>query len=187
MRERFGLNLTYLPFVARAVCAAIADFPYVNATFEDGRLIARKAVNLGIAVDLDHQGLVVPIVRDAEGMTVRGLAVAIAGAIGKARAGKLGPADLEGGTYSISNNGSNGTLFTAPIINAPQVAILSMDSVMKKPVVLDSENGPAIAVRPVAILGQSFDHRAFDGAYAAAFLRRLKQVLETRDWQAELH
>jgi pyruvate/2-oxoglutarate dehydrogenase complex dihydrolipoamide acyltransferase (E2) component len=189
-RERFqaraGVALTYLPFVARAVCLAIADFPNVNATFEKDRLVLRRDVNLGIAVDLDHEGLVVPVLAHADEMTAGGLAKAIARQVEKARAGKLTPADVEGGTYTISNNGSFGTLFTAPIINMPQVAILSFDAVRKRAVVVETANGDAIAARPMAVVGQSFDHRAFDGAYSAAFLQRLKMIIETRDWSGEL-
>jgi len=143
-------------------------------------------VNLGIAVDLDHAGLVVPVVRDAEQLTVVGLATAIARLTDKARAGQLAMTDLENGTYSISNNGSFGTLLTAPIVNAPQVAVLSMDAVTKRPVVVETDDGAVIVPRPVGVIGQSFDHRAFDGAYSASFLKRLKSILETRDWQADL-
>ena len=189
-KERFearaGASLTYLPFVARAICLAIAEFPRVNAAFESGRLALRRDINLGIAVDLAHEGLVVPVVAHADEMTAGGLAKAIARQVEKARAGKLLPGDVEGGTYTISNNGSFGTLFTAPIINMPQVAILSFDAVRKRAVVVETESGDAIAARPVAIVGQSFDHRAFDGAYSAAFLKRLKSILETRDWTSEL-
>lgn len=184
--DRSGVKLTFLPFVARAVCMALADFRNVNATLEGDRLVVRDAVNLGIAVDLDHAGLVVPVVRDAEQLTVVGLATAIARLTDKARAGQLAMTDLENGTYSISNNGSFGTLLTAPIINAPQVAVLSMDAVTKRPVVVETDDGPVIVPRPVAVIGQSFDHRAFDGAYSASFLKRVKSILETRDWQAEL-
>ena len=184
--DRSGVKLTFLPFVARAVCIALADFRQVNATLEGDRLIVRDAVNLGIAVDLDHAGLVVPVVRDAEQLTVVGLATAIARLTDKARGGQLAMTDLENGTYSISNNGSFGTLLTAPIINAPQVAVLSMDTVTKRPVVVETDDGSVIVPRPVAIIGQSFDHRAFDGAYSASFLKRLKSILETRDWQADL-
>ena len=145
-----------------------------------------RDVNLGIAVDLAHEGLIVPVIAHADEMTAAGLAKAIARQIAKARAGKLTPADIEGGTYTISNNGSFGTLFTAPIINMPQVAILSMDAVKKRPVAVESDQGDAIAVRPIAIVGQSFDHRAFDGAYSASFLQRLKAIIETRDWPSEL-
>ena len=184
--DRSGVKLTFLPFVARAVCIALADFRQVNATLEGDRLIVRDAVNLGIAVDLDHAGLVVPVVRDAAQLTVVGLATAIARLTDKARGGQLAMTDLENGTYSISNNGSFGTLLTAPIINAPQVAVLSMDAVTKRPVVVETDDGAVIVPRPVAIIGQSFDHRAFDGAYSASFLKRLKSILETRDWQADL-
>ncbi len=183
---RAGVGLTYLPFVARAACLAIAEFPRINAAFEQDRLILRRDINLGIAVDLAHEGLVVPVVAHADEMTTGGLAKAIARQVEKARAGKLLPGDVEGGTYTISNNGSFGTLFTAPIINMPQVAILSFDAVKKRAVVVETESGDAIAARPVAIVGQSFDHRAFDGAYSAAFLKRLKSILESRDWVSEL-
>ncbi|HUB96652.1 MAG TPA: dihydrolipoamide acetyltransferase family protein [Stellaceae bacterium] len=183
--ERHGVALTYLPFVARAVCLAIADFPRVNAVFEK-QLALRRDIHLGIAVDLAHEGLVVPVVAHADEMTAGGLAKAIARQVEKARTGKLGPADIEGGTYTISNNGRFGTLFTTPIINAPQVAILSMDAVAKRPVVVGTAHGDAIAARPVAVVGQSFDHRAFDGAYSASFLARLKEIIETRDWASEL-
>lgn len=184
--ERHGVTLTYLPFVGRAVCLALADFPRVNATFDRDRIILHRDVHLGIAVDLAHEGLIVPVVAHADEMTAGGLAKAIARQAAKARAGKLTPADVEGGTYTISNNGSFGTLFTAAIINMPQVAILSLDAVKKRATVLETEHGDAIAARPIGVVGQSFDHRAFDGAYSAAFLNRLKQIAETRDWASEL-
>ena len=183
---RAGIALTYLPFVARAACLAIAEFPHINAAYEKDRLILHRDINLGIAVDLAHQGLVVPVVAHADEMNAGGLAKAIARQVEKTRAGKLLPGDVEGGTYTISNNGSFGTLFTAPIINMPQVAILSFDAVKKRAVVVETVDGDAIAARPIAVIGQSFDHRAFDGAYSAAFLKRLKSILETRDWPGEL-
>jgi len=184
--ERNGFALTYLPFVARAVCLALADFPRVNASFDHDQLILHKGVGLGIAADLDHEGLVVPVVHHADEMSAAGLAKAIARQIEKTRDNKLTPDDLAGGTYSITNNGSFGTFFTAPIINAPQVAILSFDAVRRKPVAIDGKEGESVAVRPVAMLGQSFDHRAFDGGYAASFLARVKEIAETQDWTAEL-
>jgi 2-oxoglutarate dehydrogenase E2 component (dihydrolipoamide succinyltransferase) len=183
---RHGVALTYLPFIARAACIAIADFPRVNARLEGVGLTLRSEVNLGIAVDLSHNGLVVPVVRHADEMTAGGLARAIHRQVEKARLGKLTPDDFAGGTYTISNNGAFGTLFTAPIVNPPQVAILSTDAVRKRPVVLEGTGGDSIAIRPVGIVAQSFDHRAFDGAYSAAFLQRVKQVLETREWEREL-
>jgi pyruvate dehydrogenase E2 component (dihydrolipoamide acetyltransferase) len=185
-RERHGLSLTYLPFLARALCLAIADFPRVNAAFDKDKLLLHRDINLGIAVDLAHEGLIVPVVHHADEMTAGGLAKAIARQVAKAREGRLTPADLEHGTYTISNNGSFGTLFTAPIINMPQVAILSVDAVKKRPVAIETKEGDALAIRPVGIVGQSFDHRAFDGAYSAAFLQRLKSLIEARDWSSEL-
>jgi pyruvate dehydrogenase E2 component (dihydrolipoamide acetyltransferase) len=185
-KERHGVSLTYLPFIARAVCIAIGEFPLVNARFDGDGLEVPREVNLGIAVDLSHNGLVVPVVRNADELTVAGLAKAFARQIDKAKAGKLTPDDYNGGTYTISNNGSFGTLFTAPIINPPQVAILSTDAVKKKPVAIEVDGSDVVAIRPVGMLAQSFDHRAFDGAYSAAFLARLKQIIETRDWVGEV-
>jgi 2-oxoglutarate dehydrogenase E2 component (dihydrolipoamide succinyltransferase) len=184
-RERQGIALTYLPFAARALCLALAEFPRLNASFDRDRLILHGDIHLGIAVDLDHKGLIVPVVHHADEMTVGGLAKAIARQVEKARAGKLSPADIEGATYTITNNGSFGTLFTAPIINLPQVAILSLDAVQKRAIVVETEHGDALAARPVAMIGQSFDHRAVDGAYSAAFLRRLKAIAESRDWAVD--
>lgn len=185
-QARYGVALTYLPFIARAVCIAIAEFPRVNARLEGDGLTIAPDINLGIAVDLAHNGLVVPVIRNADELNVAGLAKAIVRQVDKARSAKLAPDDFAGGTYTISNNGAFGTLFTAPIVNAPQVAILSTDAVRKKPVVIEAVDGDSIAIRPVGVVAQSFDHRAFDGAYSAAFLARLKHVLETRDWAGEL-
>jgi len=184
--QRHGIALTYLPFVARAVCLALKDFPRLNASFDHDRLILHGDVHLGIAADLGLDGLVVPVVLHADDMNAGGLAKAIARQVEKARAGKLSPADISGGTYTITNNGSFGTLFTMPVINAPQVAVLSFDAVRKKPVVIEGKTGDKIEARPVAVLGQSFDHRAVDGAYAASFLQKLKTVAETHDWAGEL-
>ncbi len=186
-RRAHGISLTYLPFIARAVCLALHTFPKVNAAFDGERLHVAREINLGFAVDLDHQGLVVPVIKNAGGLNVSGLAVAIADIAGKARDGKLTPADIEGGTYSITNNGSFGTLFTAPLINAPQVAIMSTDRIAKRALVKETEYGDVIVARPAGILAQSFDHRAFDGAYSASFLDQVKNNLETRDWNAEFN
>jgi len=183
---RHGISLTYLPFVARAVCLALEAFPQVNARLEGDGLAIQRDINLGIAVDLAHKGLVVPVVRRADELSLTGLAKAIARQVEKARAGKLVLEDFSDGTYTISNNGSFGTLLTAPIVNPPQVAILSIDAVRKKPVATEGVNGDSIAIRPIGVVGQSFDHRAFDGAYSAAFLAEVKNILETRDWAPDL-
>jgi pyruvate/2-oxoglutarate dehydrogenase complex dihydrolipoamide acyltransferase (E2) component len=184
-KARIGTSLTYLPFIARAACLAIRDFPQVNARFDGGRLIVSRDINLGIAVDLAHNGLAVPVVHRADELTFEGLAQAIARQIQKARSGTMTPDDVSGGTYTITNNGAFGTLFTAPIINAPQAAILSTDAVRKRPVVVETPQGDFIAAHPVGVVAQSFDHRAFDGAYSAAFLSRLKEIVERRDWGRE--
>ena len=189
-KQRFkaetGSSLTYLPFIARAVCIALQAFPHINARFENNALTLSKDINLGIAVDLNHNGLVVPVVHAVQDFTLQGLAKAITRQIDKARAGKMTAADMSGGTYSITNNGAFGTSFTIPIINGPQVAILSTDAIRKKPAVITTELGDAIVPRLIGTVGQSFDHRAFDGAYAAAFLSKLKDTLETKKWAGEL-
>ncbi len=185
-RKAQGWSLTYLPFIARATCLAIEAFPLINARYADKSLILSREIHLGVAVDLAHNGLVVPVVRDAGDLTLAGLAKAIQRQIEKARAAKLTADDLTGGTYSISNNGAFGTAFTAPIINAPQVAILSADAIRLKPAVVSTPEGDFVAPRMIGMIGQSFDHRAFDGAYSAAFLSRLKQILEERNWGDEL-
>jgi pyruvate dehydrogenase E2 component (dihydrolipoyllysine-residue acetyltransferase) len=185
-RAREGFSLSYLPFVARAVCQAIPAFPHVNASVHGDALVVHHRVNLGIAVDLDRQGLIAPVVKDAAGKTVRALAVEIHRLAERARHGQLAPDDLTEGTYTISNSGSFGTLITAPIILQPQVAILSTDGVRKRPVVVETDGRDAIEIRPVGVLAQCFDHRAFDGAYSAAFLGRVREILEQANFEAEL-
>jgi pyruvate dehydrogenase E2 component (dihydrolipoamide acetyltransferase) len=183
-RENFAL--TYLPFIARAVSVALAKFPLLNASLDGDDLIVHKAINIGIAVDLNFEGLIVPVVKDVPGKSLPQLAREINDLAVRARANRLKPDELSGGTYTLSNSGVFGTLITAPIINQPQVAILSTDGVRKKPVVIESDAGDSIAIRPVGVLAQTFDHRAVDGAYSAAFLREVKTVLETRDWSQAL-
>jgi 2-oxoglutarate dehydrogenase E2 component (dihydrolipoamide succinyltransferase) len=179
--------LSFLPFVGRAVVDAIAEYPHVNASIGDDTLIVHRHVNLGVAVDVDFEALVVPVVRDAGMLRLRALSDAIGELAARARAKRLTADDLTGGTFTITNVGSYGTLVTAPIINQPQVAILSTDGVKMRPVALQAADGEwTIAVHPVGNLSLSFDHRAYDGAYASAFLARVRQILETRDWVQEV-
>jgi 2-oxoglutarate dehydrogenase E2 component (dihydrolipoamide succinyltransferase) len=180
-----GSSLTYLPFVARAVCLALARFPKINASVEGEALRIHENINLAIAIDLNHAGLVAPVVRNAGSLSVSGLADAFADLAARAKTKKLTADDLQGGTYTLSNPGPFGTLFTAPIINQPQVGILSMDAVKKRAQVIESEAGDSIAIRPVGILAHSFDHRAIDGAYSAAYLQALKSIIEDTDWNSE--
>lgn len=180
--RREGFSLTWLPFVARAVCVAIRDFPRVNAKIDGESLIVHRRINLGIAVDLDLDGLVAPVLKDADRLSVPELARAIRELSQKAREHLLTPDDFTEGTYTISNSGVFGTLITAPIINQPQVAILSTDGISKKAVVIETEDGDSIGIRPIGVLAQSFDHRAIDGAYSAAFLHRVREVIQTTNW-----
>lgn len=180
-----GYSLTYLPFVARAVCQALAEFPNINASVDDESLVLHAEINLAIAIDLNHQGLVAPVVRNAASLSVSALAEAFNDLATRAKTKKLTVDDLTGGTYTLSNPGPYGTLFTAPIINQPQVGILSMDAVRKRAHVVESPAGDSVGVRPVGILAHSFDHRAIDGAYSAAYLQKLKLLIESSDWSAE--
>jgi len=190
VRESFkadnGFSLTYLPFIAHAVCRALAEFPHANASVNDDALVLHESVNLAIAIDLGPEGLVAPVLKSAERLTVTELAHGVQDLAKRSRSNRLNPDDLSGGTYTLSNSGTFGTLITAPIINQPQVAILSTDGVRKKPVVVESADGDSIGIRPVGILAQSFDHRAFDGAYSAAYLDRVRKLLESDNWFREL-
>jgi pyruvate dehydrogenase E2 component (dihydrolipoamide acetyltransferase) len=182
-----GFSLTYLPFISRAVVDALAEFPHLNASIEGDNLIVHSYVDLGIAVDLDYAGLLVPVVRSADAKRLRAIAREIHDLASRARGRKLSPDEINGGTFTLSNNGSAGALIAMPIINQPQVAILSTDAIVRKPVVVAMPDGSeSIAIHPMGHLSMSWDHRAFDGAYAGRFLSRVKQILETQDWSAEL-
>ena len=184
-KEAEGFSLTYLPFISRAVVDAIGDFPHMNASISGTDLIVHRYVDLGIAVDVNGQGLLVPVVRSAEGKRLRAIAREISDLAVRAKTRKITPDEIQGGTFTISNNGSAGSVLTMPIINQPQLAILSTDAIVRKPVVVNSDGGESIAIHPVGNLAMSWDHRAFDGAYAAGFLSRIKEILETRDWSSE--
>ena len=182
-----GFSLTYLPFITRAVVDALVDYPHLNASVGENELVVHNFIDVGIAVDLEFQGLLVPVVRSAESKRLRAIAREINDLANRARTRKLSPDEISGGTFTISNNGSAGSVLTMPIINQPQVAILSTDAITRKPVVVTlPDGGEAIAIHPVGNLAMSWDHRAFDGAYAAGFLTSVKHDLETRDWAAEL-
>ena len=185
-RSDHGFSLTYLPFIAQAVCIALRDFPRLNSSVDGDSLVLHKRVHLSVAVDLNFEGLVAPVIDNADGLTVSDLAHRIHEISARAREGKLSADEFSGGTYTLSNNGSFGTLLTGAIINQPQVAILSIDAIKKRPMVIEGSAGDSIGIRPIGILSQSFDHRAVDGAYSAAFLHKIKTLLEEKDWSAEL-
>jgi pyruvate dehydrogenase E2 component (dihydrolipoamide acetyltransferase) len=185
-KAREGFSLTYLPFIVRAVSIALGKFPKLNASLQGDGLVLHRRINIGIAVDLNFDGLVVPVLKDVPAKSLPQIAREINDLAQRARAGKLRPDEMTEGTYTITNNGAFGTVITAPIINQPQVAILSADGIRKKPVVVESDGGDSIAIRPVGVLAQSFDHRAVDGSYSAAFLAEVKNAIETRNWEQAL-
>jgi 2-oxoglutarate dehydrogenase E2 component (dihydrolipoamide succinyltransferase) len=186
-QDRHGVKLTFLPFVAHALCRALAEYPALNASIEGEALRLHDDVNLAVAVDLNFEGLVAPVLTRAHTLTLTALATGIHGITQRVRSGKFSADELKGGTYTLSNSGSFGTFLTAPIINQPQVAILSMDGIHKRATVIESDAGDSIAIRPIGVLAQSFDHRAVDGAYSAAYLSTLKGMIEARDWEAALN
>ncbi len=168
-------GLTALPYVARCTVDALRDFPQLNAWLEGDKHTVHDSVNLGIAVSLGEDGLIVPVIHDAQDLAPEGLAKRIRDVARRARAKELTHEDVAGGTFTITNPGQYGSIMATPVINLPQVAILDLEAVVKRPVVVE---GDAIAVRPMTILGMSWDHRALDGAYAAQFLAAVKQRME---------
>jgi pyruvate dehydrogenase E2 component (dihydrolipoamide acetyltransferase) len=189
--ERFkseeGFSLSYLPFAARAAVEALGVYPHLNSSVGEDALIVHHDVNLGVAVDLDNEGLIVPVVHHAEELTLRGMARRIRDLADRARTKRLSADDISGGTFSITNAGPFGTLLTGAIINQPQVAILSTDGVSRRPVVVQLPDGSeSIAIHSMGLLAMTFDHRAVDGAYVARFLARMSEILVERDWASEL-
>jgi len=172
-----GAPLTYLAFVARATVGALQDHPVLNASIDGDDLVHHDDVHLGIAVALGD-GLIVPVIRQAQRLSLEGLAAAIADVAERARSKRLTPGDVQGGTFTITNPGQFGTVLATPIVNQPQVAILDLEAIVKRAVVVEDEGGDSIAVRPMVNLCLSFDHRALDGADAARFLGAVKARLE---------
>jgi 2-oxoglutarate dehydrogenase E2 component (dihydrolipoamide succinyltransferase) len=188
-KETEGFSLTYLPFISRATIDALGAFPAVNSSFdlEAGTQTFHSGVDLGIAVDLSQGGLIVLTLPEADSGSLTGLARDIRGVAERARAGKLHPEDLSTSTFTITNPGPFGSFMSAPIINQPNVAILSTDTVVKRPTVVTLPDGTdTVAIRHIGYLGLSWDHRAFDGSTAVLFLARIKQNLESWDWEQEL-
>jgi 2-oxoglutarate dehydrogenase E2 component (dihydrolipoamide succinyltransferase) len=168
-------KLSYLPFVARSVIEALREYPLMNATLEGDNLTVHEEVNLGIAVSLGDKGLIVPVVHGAHLLSHEGLAERVKDLAARARENKLTPDEVRGGTFTITNPGRYGALLATPIINQPQVAILDLEAVVKRPVVV---GGDSIAIRPMTYLCMSWDHRALDGAYAAQFLSAVRARIE---------
>jgi 2-oxoglutarate dehydrogenase E2 component (dihydrolipoamide succinyltransferase) len=186
--KREGVKLSFMPFFARAAVEALKQYPSLNASMdvEAGTITYFDAEHLGIAVDTER-GLLVPVIKDAGDLNVPGLAKQIADLAGRTRDNKVGPDELSGGTFTLTNTGSRGALFDTPIINQPQVAILGTGAVVKRPmVVIDEFGGESIAVRSMVYLALTYDHRLVDGAEAARFLVAMKSRLEEGDFESEL-
>ena len=177
-RKREGISLTYMPAITEATAKALSEFPQVNASVNGYQIILKKHINVGIAVSLDDGNLIVPVVRDADKLNLNGLAVAIDTLANKARDNKLAPDDIQGGTFTITNFGTFKNLFATPIINQPQVAILGVGYIEKKPAVIETPEGDTIGIRHKMYLSLSYDHRLINGALGGAFLRRIADYLE---------
>ena len=176
--KREGVSLTYMPAITEATAKALSEFPQINASVNGYQIILKKHINVGIAVSLDDGNLIVPVVRDADKLNLNGLAVAIDTLANKARDNKLAPDDIQGGTFTITNFGTFKNLFATPIINQPQVAILGVGYIEKKPAVIETPEGDTIGIRHKMYLSLSYDHRLINGALGGAFLRRIADYLE---------
>jgi pyruvate dehydrogenase E2 component (dihydrolipoamide acetyltransferase) len=179
VQAQYGFSLTFLPFVLKATCVALRQFPILNGSIEGTNIIYHRDINLGIAVALEN-GLIVPVIRNADEKSVIGLQRSVADLAARARSRHLRPDEVQGGTFSITNFGSFGSVFATPVINQPQVAILGVGTVEKQPVVIDD----AIAIRSIAYLALTFDHRLIDGALADQFTGKIKSILE--GWSEEV-
>ncbi len=185
---REGVKLSFMPFFAKAIIEALKAYPVVNASIDQaaGTVTYHDAIHLGIAVDTER-GLLVPVVRDADDLNLGGLGRKIADVAERTRINKVSPDELSGGTFTLTNTGSRGALFDTPIVNQPQVAILGLGAIVRRPVVVVDETGAdSIAIRSMVYLALTYDHRLVDGADAARFLTTLKSRLETGDFEAEL-
>jgi pyruvate/2-oxoglutarate dehydrogenase complex dihydrolipoamide acyltransferase (E2) component len=184
-QEREGIGLSFVAFVSKASVEALRKQPDLNSHWtEEGHWI-RSAINLGIAVAVDD-GLMVPVVRDADGLSIHGLNKAINEVAARTRSGKLKASDIGGGTFTVDNTGWTGSILTLPIINVPEIAILTMEAIVKKPVVVETPAGDSIAIRPMMAMVLGFDHRATDGAQAGRFLTDVKRWLESVDDQTPI-
>lgn len=180
-KKREGYSLTYMSPVIEAVARALKDFPRINAAVDGYNIIERKHVNVGMAVALPDGNLVVPVIRDADKLSLTGIAEQVARLADKSRKGQLTPDEMSGGTFTISNYGSSGTLFGTPIINQPESAILGIGAIEKEPTILETPAGDVIAVRHKIYLSFSYDHRIIDGMLGGAFLQAVARYLE--EWK----
>lgn len=185
-KKREGFNLTYMPVFTEAIAKAIKDFPMINVSVEGDKIIKKKNINIGIATALPSGNLIVPVIKNADRMNLMGLSAAIQQLAGKARANQLSANDIDGGTYTISNIGTFGNILGTPIIPQPQVAIMAVGTITKKPVVLETPDGDMIAIRHMMYLSHTYDHRVVDGALGGMFVKRVAEYLEAFDTEQDI-
>jgi 2-oxoisovalerate dehydrogenase E2 component (dihydrolipoyl transacylase) len=176
-KEKEGFNLTFLPFFIKATVEALKEFPQLNSMWAGEKIIQKKDINISLAVATDD-ALFVPVIKHADEKTIKGLGREVHELAGKVRSGKLSGDDMQGGTFTVNNTGSFGSILSTPIINHPQAAILSIESIVKRPVVIESDAGDMIAIRSMVNLCLSLDHRVLDGLVCGRFLARVKEILE---------
>lgn len=180
-KKREGENITFTPLIIEAISKALKDFPMINVSVDGNNIIKRKHVNIGMAAALPSGNLIVPVIKDADQLSLVGLSKAVNDLANRARANKLKPDDTQGGTFTFTNIGAFGNIFGMPIINQPQAAILAVGTITKKPAVLETPDGDVIAIRHMMYLTMSYDHRVIDGALGGTFLRRVGDYLEKWD------
>ena len=185
-KEREGENITFTPIFIEAVAKAIKDFPLINVSVDGSTIIKKKNINIGMAVAQQNGNLIVPVIKNADSMNLLGLTRIVNDLAGRARIGKLVPDEIQGGTYTLTNVGSFGNVLGTPVINQPQVAIMAVGAIRKKPAVLETEFGDVIAIRHMMYLSHSYDHRVVDGALGGMFVRRVADYLEQWDVNREI-
>ena len=185
-KKREGENITFTPIFIEAVAKAIKDFPLINVSVDGSTIIKKKNINIGMAVAQQNGNLIVPVIKNADSMNLLGLTRIVNDLAGRARIGKLVPDEIQGGTYTLTNVGSFGNVLGTPVINQPQVAIMAVGAIRKKPAVLETEFGDVIAIRHMMYLSHSYDHRVVDGALGGMFVRRVADYLEQWDVNREI-
>ena len=180
-QKKYQEKLTFTPIFIEAIAKSVRDFPMVNVSVDGTKIIIHSKVNVGMAVALPSGNLIVPVVRNAGALNLLGISKTVNDLAGRARNNKLVPDEIAGGTISLTNLGSFGTLMGTPIINQPQTAIIAVGAIKKRPVVIETEQGDMIAIRPVMICSITFDHRVIDGALGGQFLNRFVKYLEEFD------
>jgi len=185
-KKKEGENITFTPIFMEAIVKAIKDFPMINVSVDGDKIIKRKNINVGMAVAQQNGNLIVPVIKNADTMNLLGLTRAVNDLANRARINKLSPDEIQGGTYTLTNVGSFGNVFGTPVINQPQVAIMAVGAIRKKPAVLETEHGDVIAIRHMMYLSHSYDHRVVDGGLGGMFVRRVADYLEQWDVNREI-